>query len=1237
MKRFLPVFTLAVLLGKPVLPQCVVTGSTLPDIIVCGDCAQLSANGRGQGQIVFQENFNSGAPTGWYFTQQGRFDNPCSPNGVDGTTHIWMGNTSAVPRSLETIAYNFSTALSGVSICFDMLFSTQGVSAPCEGPDEPDEGVYLQYRIGSGQWINIHYFDPNGGYDPQFVNWNNWCFQLPPAAITGNVSIRWFQDNDSGADYDHWGIDNVVIYYNDPSYVITWIHDGYTYPAPGGINPTPVCPRVTTDYAVMMTNNTHTCWDTVRVVVESPIIIVDAGTDTTVCAGECATLNGTAKVIRSPGGPKTYFTSEPDTITSAFGNLVPGEVNINVTRLNMTNITGANGIVQVCIDSASAHDQVVFPGLPPLIPPIILDYNLSQFSFELLCPDGNVVTLIPAGILDTTSNDLSGTCFVPSGGSAITSSGEPYTGSFNPGQSLGNMNGCAANGIWKLRISSIFGQAIIRGWSITFNDIEINYPADFSWSPTTNMTNSNTLTPTVCPPSTQNYTLTAQDTAGCVVESDIVAVNVTQTCCNLSFTGTSVNATSCVTPDGSITITVNSGSGGYLFAWDDNASTQNRTALSAGTYSVTVTDTIQNCQRDTSFIITGQAGPQIIDVTVTHETCNGYNDGTASASAAGGTGSLSYSWSTSQTGQSISNVPPGAHSVTVTDASGCFDVSAFIIDPGLFCCTLQVANSVVQPNCGQSNGAITLTVTGSGNYSYSWSNSATTKDIANLSAGVYSVTVNDIDQNCSSTISVNLSNSNANAPVIDSIVVTVEPCAGDNDGAAAVFASGGNGALSILWSNNETTAIISGLAPGIYSVSVSDTLGCQAFGSDTLTVGPVCCNLQSSATKIDAACNAADGAITITVDSLTGTAPFQYSINAINYVSANQFTNLSPGTYYPSSQDANGCTDVDTILLVEANNTIVISTQSNPITCFGDNDGMAQVDTSGGNPPLNILWSNSSTGKTIINLAPGDYYVTVTDQLNCQRKDTVTITEPAEIIVDLGGPIDFCIGGSVTLSAGNFSQYVWSTGDSVSSVAATQSGSYSVTVYDANGCSAESNVNVTVNALPSVDAGLDSTIFDFESLVLSPAAGGVVNPSGFEWNPGTGLSCANCRNPVASPDSTIRYYLAYTDNNGCFDTSSILITVEHGNFYAVVPNAFSPNGDGNNDVLYVYHEGVNKLVFRVFNRWGALIFETHSLSEGWDGSFKGKLLSPDVFVYHLDVDFFNLESKRAKGSVTLLR
>jgi hypothetical protein len=168
MKKVLFAFLAPFIIHQAAFAQCEVRTTATLDTIVCGDATTLNVFGKGQGPVVFSENFNSGTPTGWGIYPTSHFYKPhCSPGGVDGTSHIWMGSQSAVPRSLETNPYNFSTATAGATICFDMLFATQGNSAPCEGPDEPNEGVYLQYKIGSGPWVTLHYFDPNGGNDPQ--------------------------------------------------------------------------------------------------------------------------------------------------------------------------------------------------------------------------------------------------------------------------------------------------------------------------------------------------------------------------------------------------------------------------------------------------------------------------------------------------------------------------------------------------------------------------------------------------------------------------------------------------------------------------------------------------------------------------------------------------------------------------------------------------------------------------------------------------------------------------------------------------------------------------------------------------------------------------------------------------------------------------------------------------------------------------------------------------------------
>src|SRR6185295_16968951 len=125
LKRFFYAISIAcfVLTHVDVAAQCEVEGWVIPTEIACGDRAVLHASGKGQGLSVFSENFNSGTTTGWAFTQQALFTNPCSPSGVDSTIHIWMGNSSGVPRSLETLPYNFLPATSGATICFDMLFA----------------------------------------------------------------------------------------------------------------------------------------------------------------------------------------------------------------------------------------------------------------------------------------------------------------------------------------------------------------------------------------------------------------------------------------------------------------------------------------------------------------------------------------------------------------------------------------------------------------------------------------------------------------------------------------------------------------------------------------------------------------------------------------------------------------------------------------------------------------------------------------------------------------------------------------------------------------------------------------------------------------------------------------------------------------------------------------------------------------------------------------------------------
>ena len=789
---------------------CTVNASLSRDTIVCGESVMLSAFGNAQGNAFLSENFNNGTyGPGWQSTQQAMWNNPCSPGGVDGTTHIWMGNSSPVPRVLTTTSFNLSScANAGVTICFDMLFATQGNNAPCEGPDEPQEGVYLQYSTDNGAtWTTLNYFDPNGGNDPQLVNWRNWCFPVPQAALTANTKFRWYQDADSGADYDHWGIDNVVIYCNDPTYSIAW-PGGYTTGGAGGANPTPYSPSSTTTYVVTMSNGTNTCADTVTINVVNPIVVANAGLDTAICSGTCVALNADGKVVQRPAKTPTYSNQEIAQIsgTPGFPGIpplippIPGgaflAMDINVTNLNLNTVT-PNYITSVCIGNVTMSG--FFGGI-------------EIFDIWLVCPSGDSILLVKDSTL--TGASLTNTCFVPAG-SNITSATSPYSGNFAPNQPFSNLAGCDANGVWSLHLNAVINSVslpigVFNNWSITFNDPEVSYTGNFTWSPTANMTNSNTLTPTVCPVPNE-FVLTVSDTAGCVTRTDTVRVS-TYTCCNFNAAAVPSQAT-CGQNDGAIDITM-SPTANYTYAWSDGpATTPNRTGLGAGTYTVTITDA--NGCSSVETIVVGAAGAPTISVATTGTGC-ATNTGSATVSILSGTAS-GYQWSNGATTASATNLAAGTYTVTVTAPGGCTVTASAVVNAGG---SIAVSASATNTTCGNSNGTATVTVTQGTASTYNWSNGGNSAQLTGLANGTYTVTVSDAS-GCTATASVIVGSSLNNTVSITSNKQLM--CAGDT---ATICAPAGY--ASYAWNTGETSACISATLAGNYYVTVTDNTNCSA-------------------------------------------------------------------------------------------------------------------------------------------------------------------------------------------------------------------------------------------------------------------------------------------------------------------------------------------------------------------------------------------------------------------------
>lgn len=1131
------------LIAHTAFPQCQITTSASRTTITCGSCVTLSAFGNGTGNIAFEEDFNSGAPVGWQFTQSAQFDNPCSPNGVDGTPHLWMGPASPNPRTMATTPLDLSL---GGYICFDMLFAVQGAASPCEGPDEPQEGVYVQYSIDNGAtWVTINYFNPNGGNDPQLTNWNNWCFTLPPDAVTPNTMIRWHQDDVSDNVYDHWGIDNVQITLNDPNFGITWIHDNYEYGlgVPGGNNPTPVCPPVTTTYVAQVSDGITTCIDSVTITVVDPVIIMTAGTDSTICEGQCLTLDADAYHQISPASTPTFENNE-------FGLVVGGSasVNINVQGLNTTSLVDGS-ITQICINGFSvgggANPCFDFGGCQCNGQTIgfgeVCDLTTGSFTVTLTSPGGCEIVLVPAG----TSNDAyNNTCFVPVGGSPF-GPGFPNGGTWDPEEPFSDLNGCDPNGVWTLTFESggliSIGFGTLNGWNISFDDPEITEPVDFVWSPLTGMTGEDTFTPEVCPTETTTYTLSATDLAGCITVTDDVTITI-ETCCALEVIATEVVDPSCAGADGSITVTELAGElGAVTYSLDGGTPQASPTFsdLAIGTYTITVND-VNNCPVDVVVDLVAGDGPVIDAIDIVAPSC-GSNDGEIMIDATGN--GLTYSFDGGLlfgTNPDSTGLASGSYTIVLTDVNGCSLDSTLILTPLDGPEILNIAGTT--PLCGASDGTITITASVTvENFSIDGGTNFQPDGVfTDLPPGVYDIVVSDAG-GCTAIGNITLDD--IPGPVIDD-VITADPLCGASDGSIEIIATG-TGLLYSIDGGTTTQAgnTFPGLTQGNYFIQVVDAVGCTAAQSVTLQSanGPVVDDIVTTVSD----CGLDDGTITITA---TGTG-LSYSIDGgVSYEPTGSFTGIVPGTYPVVVQDVDGCISSGTATVDELPGPTLNDVVTVAATCGAD-DGTITIDASGTGLGYSIDGGTTyQTGNTFSGLAPGDYTVVV-QVSGCTEQQIATVDEePGPVITDIqilqpacagdtNGSIQITATGSGTLNYGLDAGALQPT----PSFTDLAPGTYTVVVVSTPGnCSVTQDVILVDPAplelqLTSTDPACANDCNGTASAVIN---GGTGSPT-LVWS--TGIPAGT--GPQATGLCGGNYSLTVSDANGCtVDTTFVLVT-----------------------------------------------------------------------------------------------
>jgi gliding motility-associated-like protein len=279
--------------------------------------------------------------------------------------------------------------------------------------------------------------------------------------------------------------------------------------------------------------------------------------------------------------------------------------------------------------------------------------------------------------------------------------------------------------------------------------------------------------------------------------------------------------------------------------------------------------------------------------------------------------------------------------------------------------------------------------------------------------------------------------------------------------------------------------------------------------------------------------------------------------------------------------------------------------------------------------------------------SPTSYVVTGTDANGCAAKDTVRVGIQTKTTSVTGSDAEICLGQHYQLTAGGATVYSWSpagtlSDPNISSPIATPTSTTTYMVVSKEGsCIADTHkVKVVVLPLPKVDAGADVTVIAGNSTILVASGTGIHH---VYWEADPTLSCTNCFTTTATPKVTTTYYVtAYTERN-CTSTDSVRVKVLCDGSQLFIPNTFTPNGDGQNDFFFARAQGIDHInSFRVYSRWGELLFDRSNMAvnderAGWNGTYNGRILNPDVYVYVIEASCDTGEPLKMKGDITLIR
>lgn len=744
-----------------------------------------------------------------------------------------------------------------------------------------------------------------------------------------------------------------------------------------------------------------------------------------------------------------------------------------------------------------------------------------------------------------------------------------------------------------------------------------------------------------------SYAVTVTDASGCSVSSGFTIFQATPIVISVA---NQTNVLCNGGANGSVTVSASGGTPGYNFAWSNGTGGATDSNLAVGNYTVSVSDN-NGCNASKTYIITQPNALLPGIANIQNIGCSGGITGSITANPNGGTQPYNYTWveqsnNAGYSTKTINNLAADIYYLTVTDANGCsIDTLYSITAVPLLSYTIDSTNVLC---AGGNNGSIKVSIlSGSPPYQYTFNNTNYTDSLyKNLMAGLVDVRIRDAS-GCTAEDFVNIQE--PPPLVIHQDVLTNILCNGGNNGKLAVHYTGGTPGYSTLWSNYVTSTDDSGLVAGNYSVTVTDTNACTATQSYQITQPPA---LTAAPIGHNALCFAAnDGSID--ANPAGGTAPYTFVWNDGSTTQVDG--NLALGTYSCTIEDAHGCNIIisDTV----GQPTLVLVTDSvSAVKCVGQHNGQAFIYPTGGVPPYDYSATKDganfiySTNGVIQGLDTGSYNINISDSVGCVKQIVIYIPpaipdsfstradstlcygpnycDGAALVAPLtlqNGPYTFLLNEMVLQDTGYFQKLC--------------AGLNIIIVTSANGCIDTIPVVIPQPLPILIEINPDSVTIPLGgSQQVVVTCQNVTNPS-YNWIPFVGLSCADCPAPVVNPYTSGDYMLVVSMENGaatCYDTAVLHVFVlPHSRAY--VPNAFTPNGDGNNDRFEIYGEDIKVISLKIFNRWGEEVFETTNSLDGWDGTYKGVGQNIGVYTYEAIITYLDDTQEIKKGTVTLLR